>query len=117
MIATRKILTVNEQIEILKLAKKKLPNLSWPHSSAGICLAIKNTLFDKSNRLYNTACFYGISRLIPSFTRDNAVLSKIGKVGCGAYWWDNELSKGGLTNRLAFLDWLINELEKSQENK
>ena len=117
MIATKGLLTVNEQIEILKLAKKKLPNLSWPHSSAGICLAIKNTLFDKSNRLYNTACFYGISRLIPSFTRDNAVLSKIGKVGCGAYWWDIELSKGGLTNRLAFLDWLINELEKSKTIK
>ena len=46
MIATKGLLTVNEQIEILKLAKKKLPNLSWPHSSAGICLAIKNTLFE-----------------------------------------------------------------------
>ena len=46
-----------------------------------------------------------------------AVLSRIGKVRSGAYWWDIELSKGGLTNRLAFLDWLINELEKSQENK
>ena len=42
--------------------------------------SIKNTLYDKSNRLYNTACFYGISRLIPSFTRDNAVLSKIEKL-------------------------------------
>ena len=117
MIATKGLLTVDEQIEILKLAKKKLPNLSWPRSSAGICLAIKHILFDKSNRLYNTACFYGISRLIPSFTRENAVLSKIGNMGCGAYWWDPELSKGGLTNRLAFLDWLINELEKSKTIK
>ena len=114
MIATKGILTVDEQIEILKSAKKRLPNLSWPCNSAGICLAIKHILFDKSNRLYNIACYCGMSRLIPSFTRENAVLSKIGKVGCGAYWWDTELSKGGLTNRLAFLDWLINELEKSK---
>ena len=26
-------------------------------------------------------------------------------------------TKGGLTNRLAFLDWLINELEKSKTIK
>ena len=117
MIATKGLLTVNEQIEVLKLAKKRLPNLSWSHASAGICLAIKKTLFDKGERLYNTACFSGIESLIPSFTRENAVLSKIGKVGCGAYWWSTDLSEGGLTNRLAFLDWLINELEKSQENK
>ena len=117
MIATRKILTVNEQIEILKLAKKKLPNLSWSYASAGICLSIKKVLLDKNERLYITACFSGIESLIPSFIRENAILSKIGKVGSGAYWWDTELSKGGLTNRLAFLDWLINELEKSQENK
>ena len=117
MIATRKILTVNEQIEILKLAKKKLPGLMSSRTSFGICLAIKESLFDKNRTLYYTAYLAGIERLIPSFTRENAALSKIGKVGSGAYWWDTELSKGGLTNRLAFLDWLINELEKSQENK
>lgn len=117
MITTKKLLTVNEQIEILKLAKKKLPNLSWPHSSAGLCLAIKKALFDKSKRLYDTACFCGVSKLIPSFTRENAVLSKIGEIGSGAYWWSNALDEGGLTNRLAFLDWLINELEKSKTIK
>lgn len=100
----------------MKLAKKKLPNLSWPHTSAGLCLAIKQALFDKSERLYDTAYFCGVSKLIPSFTRKNAVLSKIGEVGRGAYWWSIELPSG-LTNRLDFLDWLINELEKSQENK
>ena len=117
MIATKGLLTVNEQIEILKLAKKKLPNIGWSHASAGLCLSIKKALLDKDERLYNTLLFSGINVLIPSFTRENAVLSKIGKVGCGAYWWSTDLSEGGLTNRLAFLDWLINELEKSQENK
>ena len=117
MIATKGLLTVNEQIKILKLAKKKLPNLMRTHARAGICFAIKNALLDKNERLYNTVCFCGISNLIPSFTRENAILSKIGKVGSGAYWWDVELSKGGLTNRLAFLDWLINELEKSKTIK
>ena len=117
MIETKGLLTVNEQIEILKLAKKRLPNLSWSYQSAGICLAIKKALLYKRERSYKTAYFYGISRLIPSFTRENAVLSKIGKTKDGAYWWDTELSKGGLTNRLAFLDWLINELEKSKTIK
>ena len=117
MIATKGILTVDEQIEVLKLAKKKLPNLSWPHASAGLCLAIKKTLFDKDERLHKTLCFSGINTLIPSFTRENAVLSKTGKVGQGGYWWSTELSKGGLTNRLAFLDWLINKLEESKTIK
>jgi len=117
MIATKGLLTVDEQIEILKLAKKRLPNLSWPNASAGLCLAIKKTLLDKDERLYDTLLFSGTSMLIPSFTRENAVLSKIGKVGCGAYWWTTDLSEGGLTNRLAFLDWLINELEKSKTIK
>ena len=117
MIAIKKILTVNKQIEILKLAKKRLHELSGSHASAGICLAIKKTLFDKNERLYITAYFSGINALIPSFTRENAVLSKIGETRSGAYWWDTELSKGGLTNRLAFLDWLINELEKSKTIK
>jgi hypothetical protein len=44
-------------------------------------------------------------------------LSRIGEIGSSAYWWETELSKGGLTNRLAFLDWLINELEKSKTIK
>lgn len=117
MIATKGLLTVNEQIEILKLAKKLLPYLRWPCNSAGLCLAIKKALLYKRERSYNTVYFYGISRLIPSFTRENAVLSKIGEIRSGAYWWDTELSKGGLTNRLAFLDWLINELEKSKTIK
>ena len=117
MIATKKLLTVNEQIKVLKLSRKRLPDLRRPCNSAGICLAIKKTLFDKGERLYNTACFSGIERLIPSFTRENAVLSKIGKIRSGAYWWDTELERGGLTNRLAFLDWLINELEESQTIK
>ena len=114
MTATKKILTVDEQIEILKLSRKRLPDLRWPCNSAGICLAIKKTLFDKCERLYNIACFSGIESLIPSFIRENAILSKIGEIGCGVYWWKTELSKGGLTNRLAFLDWLINKLEKSK---
>ncbi len=47
MIATKGLLTVNEQIEILKLAKKRLPNLSWSYQSAGLCLAIKKALLYK----------------------------------------------------------------------
>ena len=123
MIATKGILTVDEQIEILKLAKDKLPILRSTCTGLGICTAIKESLrsidieHGKGKDLYKIFRFSGIKVLIPSFTRENAVLSKIGKIGSGAYWWDTELSKGGLTNRLAFLDWLINELEKSKTIK
>jgi len=117
MIKTKGLLTVDEQIEILKLAKKRLPNLSWPYGPAGLCLAIKKTEHNKGKNLYKIFRLAGIRALIPSFTRENAVLSKIGEIRSGAYWWDIDLSKGGLTNRLAFLDWLINELEKSKTIK
>lgn len=117
MIATKGLLTVDEQIEILKLVKEELPSLTWAGTSYGLCLAIRRVLFDKNKRLYHTSYSSGINTLIPSFTRENAVLSKIGEVGQGGYWWNTELSKGGLTNRLAFLDWLINELEKSKTIK
>ena len=123
MIATKGLLTVDEQIEVLKLARKRLPDLRWPCNSAGMCSAIKEALRsldierDKNERLYKIFRSSGINVLIPSFTRENAVLSRIGKVRSGVYWWDTELSKGGLTNRLAFLDWLINELEKSKTIK
>lgn len=117
MIATKGLLTVDEQIEILKSAKEELPSLAWPSTSACLCFAIRRVLFDKNKRLYHTSYSSGINTLIPSFTRENAVLSKIGEVGNRAYWWSAELSKGGLTNRLAFLDWLINKLEESKTIK
>ena len=117
MIATKSILTVDEQIAILKSAKEELPSLTYAGTTDGLCLAIRRVLFDKNKRLYHTSYYSGISTLIPSCTRENAILSKIGEIRSGAYWWDTELSKGGLTNRLAFLDWLINELEKSKTIK
>ena len=117
MIATKGLLTVDEQIEILKSAKEKLPSLTWAGRSDGLCFAIRRVLFDKNKGLYHTSYSSGINTLIPSFTRENAVLSKIGEIGNRAYWWSTRLSKGGLTNRLAFLDWLINELEKSKTIK
>ena len=123
MIATKGLLTVNEQIEILKLTKDKLRILRSTCTGLGMCSAIKEALRsldierDKNERLYKIFRSSGINVLIPSFTRENAVLSRIGKVRSGVYWWDTELSKGGLTNRLAFLDWLINELEKSKTIK
>ena len=123
MIATKSILTVDEQIEILKLSKDKLRILRSTCTGFGICKAIKESLrsidieHNKGKNLYKIFRLAGIRALIPSFTRENAVLSKIGEIRSGAYWWDIDLSKGGLTNRLAFLDWLINELEKSKTIK
>ena len=64
-------------------------------------------------------CFQTTSAHTPVLLEWKPLVIKdsIGEIGCGAYWWKTELSKGGLTNRLAFLDWLINELEKSKTIK
>ena len=48
MIVTKGLLTVNEQIEILKSAKEKLPSLTWADRSDGLCFAIRGVLFDKN---------------------------------------------------------------------
>ena len=34
MIATKGLLTVDEQIEVLKLSRKRLPDLRWPCNKA-----------------------------------------------------------------------------------
>ena len=57
--------------------------------------------------------------MIPSFTFENAVLS--GTVSDDAvhycFWWDTSIEKGGITNRLNFLDFLIDKLKNEYHEK
>ena len=106
-------LTVAEQIEVLEAAKKKLVDSAGSYFCIGLCCAINCVIREDYNHLAELAAHGGLCNVIPSFTFENAVLS--GTVDNYAvpywYWWSTEVSKGGITNRLAFLDYLINNLK------
>lgn len=113
-IETESPLSIEEQIEVLELSKKELKEMVDNGICEGCCIAIVEALLDKGYSLYNHDVACGIRSLIPCFTRNNAMLSGIGIVRLDTaycYWWNREVSKGGLTNRIAFLDWLIEQLK------
>ena len=106
-------LSVKEQIEVLEAAKGELSDLSNGFKGRGLCLATKKVIKEKHNHLYSLVACLGASAVIPSFTFENAVLS--GTVDDDAvpywFWWDPSPEKGGITNRLNFLDYLIDKLK------
>lgn len=106
-------LSIAEQIEVLETAKEKLVALSDSYNSRGLCYAIESVICYKYNHLSELVSFGSVRKVIPSFTFENAVLS--GTVSDDAvpywYWWPTDIEKGGLTNRLNFLDFLINKLK------
>ena len=106
-------LTVAEQIEVLEAAKEKLVALSNGDDSVGLCHTIESIIYDKYSHLRELAYIDSASEAIPSFTFANAVLH--GMVDKHArplwFWWSTEVSKGGITNRLNFLDYLIYKLK------
>ena len=106
-------LTIAEQIEVLELAKENLVSLSLGPSCVGLCCAINCVIYEDHNNLAEITAHDGIYKVIPSFTFENAVLS--GTVDKDAvpdwFWWDPSVEKGGITNRLAFLDYLIYKLK------
>ena len=105
-------LSLKEQIEVLEAAKVSLVALSIGPSCIGLCCAISCVIYEDYNHLveYTRA---GIYNVIPSFTFDNAV--QHGNVDNDAapdwFWWDTNIEKGGITNRLKFLDYLIEKLK------
>ena len=107
-------LSIKEQIEVLEAAKGELSDLSNGFKGRGLCLAIKKVIKKKHNHLYSLVGCLGASAVIPSFTFENAVLSVTVDNDAVPYWfwWDTSVEKGGITNRLKFLDYLINELKK-----
>ena len=106
-------LSIAEQIEVLEAAKVVLVSSSLGSSCMGLCFAINCVIYDDYNHLAELAGRIGIYAVIPSFTFENAVLS--GTVDNNAvpywFWWSTQVAKGGLTNRLNFLDYLINNLK------
>ena len=106
-------LSIKEQIEVLEAAKVVLVELSTDSDSIGLCEAILIVIKEKHNRLYKLAPIHVARAVIPSFDFRNAVLS--GTVNDDAvpywFWWDREISKGGITNRLNFLNFLIDKLK------
>ena len=105
-------LTIAEQIEVLEAAKVVLVSSSLGPSCIGLCCAINCVIYEDHNHLAELAD-HGIYNVIPSFTFGNAVLS--GTVDNDAdpdwFWWDTNIEKGGITNRLNFLDFLIEKLK------
>ena len=106
-------LSVAEQIEVLEAAKEKLSDLSNSLKGRGLCFTINKVIKEKHNHLHSLVTCLGACSVIPSFTFENAVLS--GTVDNDAdphwFWWDPSVEKGGITNRLKFLDFLINNLK------
>ena len=105
-------LSIAEQIEVLEAAKVVLVSPSVGPRGIGLCSTIKIVIHEDYSHLAEIAA-HGIHNVIPSFTFENAMLS--GTVDNDAdphwFWWDPAVEKGGITNRLAFLDYLINNLK------
>lgn len=106
-------LSVAEQIEVLEAAKVVLVSSFIGTSCTGLCYAINCVIYNDYSYLAENAAHGGIYNVIPSFTFENAVLS--GTVDDDAdphwFWWDPAVEKGGITNRLAFLNFLIDKLK------
>ena len=105
-------LSVAEQIEVLEAAKVVLVSSSVGTSCIGICCAINCVIYEDYNYLAEIAS-HGIYNVIPSFTFENAVIydTNCKSARPYGYWWSTEVAKGGITNRLAFLNFLINKLK------
>ena len=107
-------LSIAEQIEVLEAAKENIVSLSDSYACIGLCHAIDCAIYKRHKSLsISTGYSSGIQKVIPSFTFDNAVLfgTDYEKAAPCWYWWSTEVAKGGITNRLNFLDFLINKLK------
>ena len=106
-------LSIAEQIEVLEAAKVLLVSPPVGPSYIGLCSTISHVIKVKHNNLHSLVVSLGVCAVIPSFTFENAVLS--GTVSADAvpywFWWDPVVAKGGITNRLNFLDFLIDNLK------
>lgn len=103
------LLSVTEQLEIIREVRKGFNEFIDTKSNTGLCLLIHRSLLRKNGENYD----FHIPHYIPEFTYENAVKH------CGAtelntsnpyeyYWWEVEDFK----SRLKFLDWLEEDLLK-----
>lgn len=99
-----KTLTTEEQIRVLKEARKRVLNKK---ENLCLCYRIKQALI----KIYGETIFLNeIQNYIPLFRIDYAI--EHAKATYGLFWWPKSNKK----NRLAFLDWMISELEKQLKN-
>ena len=105
-------LSIAEQIEVLEAAKENLISLSGHYSCIGLCDAIRFVVCEDHKRLVELISI-GVHKVIPSFTFENAVIygTNYRSARPYGYWWSTDIEKGGITNRLNFLDFLINKLK------
>ena len=110
--------SVAEQIEVLEASKDVLVSSLVGTSCAGLCNSINCVICKSYNHLSELAA-YGIYKVIPSFTFEDAVLS--GAVDKDAdpswFWWPTEVEEGGITKRLNFLDYLIDKLKNEDHEE
>lgn len=112
-------LTTDQQIQLLKAVRKAFKTEAYKYySTSGLCAHIKMqawACFKLSVSTINYAL--NAQRLIPLFKRENAL--QFGARSIGAYWWPSIHKTGTpdpegqiITPRVAFIDWMISELEK-----
>ena len=107
-------LSIAEQIEVLEAAKGTLVSLSDSYACVGLCHVLDCEIYKRHESLsILTGYSSGINKVIPSFTFENAVLygTDYEKAAPSWYWWSTEVAKCGITNRLNFLDYLIEKLK------
>ena len=111
--------SIAKQIEVLEAAKGVMVSSFIGTSCTGLCYAINCVICKSYNHLSELAAVYGIRKVIPSFNFPHAVLS--GTVSDDAvpywYWWPTEVEEGGITNRLNFLDYLIDKLKNEDHEE
>jgi hypothetical protein len=100
-----KRLSLEDQLKVLKQAKAEYSYGILRGICCGLCTCISHSLMCCLNIIYQRKGYADLRFFIPLFTRKNAVLYYQGR-SKGDYWWDREDS-----NRGAFLDWMIQELQ------
>lgn len=97
-----KTLTTEEQIQVIKEARKRVLNKK---NNFCLCYMLKQALI----KIYGKITLLNeIQNYIPLFTKENAIKFAQAKPDYSGFWWKRYNYK----DRLAFLDWMISELEK-----
>ena len=115
-IETESPLSIAGQIEVLELAKAKINRQVERYKCEGLCTILLESCFQLHSY---KAEFVPLSILIPSFNYGYAVFSNTYAFLYQdeyntKYWWNVRVSEGGITKRLAFLDWFIERLKADE---
>ena len=118
-------ISIDRQIEILETAIKEIKyNPFEPYADntvRGLCGIISENIY--INIEYQTICetkklWLSSMRaryFIPCFNKNSAEESNTNANTKYFYWWSRKANKGGLSNRIKFLEWLIERLKEAKE--